>query len=244
MALIVNNIQTEGYADLSRFVLPGSTITKTLNGNVKLTTQNTSVIASGDVTGFTLDMPSATTLRQGQVFHIYNSSSTSLQVRYNDGTNLALIAQNSAGYFYLESIPTTNGVWRVYQMFTDAVIATGIVNYYTTSSTPFSTTSLTDVPVTGFSITPQAGTYAVWFNSRMQNATGSPTNNWSIYRGGVEVTDSSRGARFGAANTDFGTSTQTISQVDGFQAFDVRVRCSSSTLTVFDRSLLLIRLGT
>jgi hypothetical protein len=219
---------------------PQYTVT-TLNGNTPLdTTSSTLQFFTGSAINHDLTLPNATTLFNGQLYIVVNESSAAVHINDFTGTQLFEVLAESIATIFLQSNGTSAGVWTGYVV---SGFATGILSYNVTSSVTFSTTSATDTLITGFTVTPVAGRYAVWSNARMQNSNGSATNFWTLYKGGSIISDSRRGARFGAASTDFPCPTQTVISVNGTQAIDMRVRRDGGTLTVYDRSLTLIRLG-
>lgn len=123
-------------------------------------------------------------------------------------------------------------------------IAGGVVNYKITSSVVFTTTSTTDVVITGFTVTPVSGTYAVWFNAASFVTKTPYTHNWSIYRAGVKVTDSARSQDTAHSNQNMADSTMTTVVCTGAEAIDVRVNVQNTgSLSINQRTLLLIRLG-
>lgn len=219
---------------------PEHTVT-TVSGDLNLnTTSSTLQFLTGSAIGFDINLPDATTLFEGQSYILVNESVASVSIKDYSGTQVFELLAESIAIVFLQDNALSAGVWVGYVV---SGFATGILSYNVTSSILFSTTSATDVIITGFTVTPVAGRYAVWFNARMQSNSASATNNWRIYKGGVGVVDSDRGARFGAASTDFPCSTQTVVSVNGSQAVDVRVRRTGGTLSVFDRTITLIRLG-
>lgn len=121
--------------------------------------------------------------------------------------------------------------------------AAGLKNYNIISSTTFSTWSTTDVLVTGMTITPSSGTYAVIVSASMQSSGASSLISGSLYKAGSIIADSSRPFRVPGSNTACVYSTLTVSTFNGSQACDLRVNTSSATMTVNQRSMLLIRLG-
>jgi len=219
---------------------PEHTITS-LNGDLNLNSASSTLhFLTGTATGFDINLANATTLFEGQSYILVNESTASISIKDSSGTQIFELLAESIAIVFLQDNATSAGFWVGYVV---SGFATGILSYNITSSTLFTTTSSADDPITGFNITPVAGRYAVWFNARMQSSSASATNNWRIYKGGVGATDSDRGARFGAASTDFPCSTQTVFSVNGSQAVDVRVRRTGGTLSVFDRTITLIRLG-
>jgi hypothetical protein len=219
---------------------PEHTVTSA-SGDLNLsTTSSTLHFLTGSALGFDINLPNATTLFEGQSYILVNESTSSVSIKDSAGTQIFELLAESIAIVFLQDNATSAGLWVGYVV---SGFATGILSYNVTSSTLFTTTSATDVVITGFTVTPVAGRYAVWFNARMQSSSASATNNWRIYKDGVGVADSDRGARFGAASTDFPCSTQTVISVNGSQAVDVRVRRTGGTLSVFDRTVTLIRLG-
>ena len=121
--------------------------------------------------------------------------------------------------------------------------AQGLTNFILESSTAFSTASATDVVITGFQITPSAGTYAVWYSSDAVNTQNNATIGCALYVNGTLHASSTRLAQSVSANFVFGQYTQDIIQFNGATAIDVRVKTSQGTLTVNSRSIILMRLG-
>jgi hypothetical protein len=219
---------------------PEHTVT-TLNGDLNLTNASSTLhFLTGTATGFDINLPDATTLFEGQTYILVNESTAGISIKDNSGTQIFELLAESIAIVFLQDNATSAGFWVGYVV---SGFATGILSYNVTSSTLFTTTSSTDVLITSFEVTPVAGRYAVWFNARMQSSSASATNNWRIYKDGTGITDSDRGARFGAASTDFPCSTQSVFSVNGSQSVDVRVRRTGGTLSVFDRTITLIRLG-
>jgi hypothetical protein len=219
---------------------PEHTVT-TLDGELNLdNTSSTLHFFTGTGLNFHINLPNATTLFEGQSYILVNESTASISIRDTADVEIFELLAESIAILFLQDNSTSAGVWVGYIV---SGFATGILSYNITNSIDFSTTSSTDALITGFTVTPVAGRYAVWFNARMQSSQGAATNNWRVYKDGVGVSDSDRGARFGAANTDFPCSTQTVISINGSQAVDVRVRRTGGTLTVYDRTITLIRLG-
>lgn len=216
-------------------------ITTVLNTNFPLTSASSTLqFITGTALNSTVSFPNATTLFEGQLYIIANESTAAVKIDNFSGTELFELLANSLGFFFLQDNGTADGVWIGFSV---SGFATGILSYNITDSTPFSTTSSTDVLITGFTVTPVAGRYAVWYNARTASSNGSAINTWTVYKDGVAVSDSSRNARAGSNNADFTASTQTVFSVNGSQAVDVRVRRTGGTITVYDRTLTLIRLG-
>lgn len=196
---------------------------------------------TGTAVGYNIQLPNATTLSLSTFVQLISSNTQTIQIKDGSGANLFVLAQNSIAYIYLQTNGTAAGTWVYWQIIINT--ASGIVNYNTISSSTFTTSSATDTPITSFTLTPQAGTYAVWFNSE-NSCTGAGVDNvCTIYKGGVAVADSLRHSASPAGAHTFTMSTQTIVQFDGVTACTIQVN-TSGTLSVQQRSMLLIRLGT
>jgi hypothetical protein len=216
-------------------------ITTAASTNFPLTSASSTLqFVTGSALNSTVSFPTATSLFKGQLYIIANESSASVSVKNFGGIDLFELLSDSLGFFFLQDNSTSNGVWVGFSV---SGFATGILSYNITDTLTFSTTSSTDVVITGFTVTPVAGRYAVWYNARTNSSNGSAINFWTVYKGGLSVVDSSRNARAGSNNADFTASTQTVISVNGSQAVDVRVRRTGGTINVYDRTLTLIRLG-
>jgi hypothetical protein len=223
-----------------------NTTATTLNGTLDLefTTAQTDVttqVITGTATGFSISLPDATSL-PGVVYTLINASTQPVSIRDDAGTLLFVLSQTSIGWAILrtDGVRSAAGVWVTYQA--GIGTATGIISYSVTSSTAFSTTSASDVPITGFSVTPQAGTYKIDYNSE-NTCTGSGVDNkCTIYQGVTPMADSGRHATSPAGTHTFTMSTITKFQFDGSTACSISVQTGGS-LTVNERTLILTRLG-
>lgn len=203
---------------------------------------NSLQILTGTAVGYSVVLPDATTLVNGHLFEIQNTSSQTVALKTFGGATLFTISQTSVAFIRLQLNGTAAGTWIFYQIFLSS-LASGILNYELSSSTLFTTTSTTDTLITGFSITPEAGTYATFVNMSMSASQASRIVGSSLYRAGVIIADSVREQSSSATNQKFIVSLLSIDAFNGSQSCDVRVRISASTLSVFDRTILMIRLG-
>jgi hypothetical protein len=199
------------------------------------------LIFTGSTLGQIVRLPVATTVELGRDFSLVNLGTVTATLQYQDGTFISLLPANSRTVVSLVGDDTANGTWFILQQFND--VASGIVNYNVIDSTAFTTNSITDVIITGFTVTPIAGKYAVWFNASASGTQGAANHFYTIYRGGVAIADSLRSIRPGASNTAYPAVTQTIASFDGSQACAIYVRTSAGSMTVNARSLIMIRLG-
>jgi len=221
-------------------VLTPKFVTLSNSGTTTLVeSDNTAVIFTGSGTSYTINMPNATTLSNGIYYRLYNTSSNILTIKDNAGTILISLSASSVAFITLEDNSTTAGTWIAWQ----SGFASSLSNYNVTSQTLFTTTSSTEVIITGFTVTPTAGTYSVWANSSMQSSGASSTIQGSLYKNGSQVADSTRSMKVSGSNTPMIYSTMSVIQFNGTDTCDLRVQTSSATLSVNNRSMLLIRLG-
>jgi len=242
MPLQIDSITSEGLlSHLSKVCVPATQATAA--GTLTLTVaSNMAQYFTGATAGQIVQLPNATTLAVGQRYELFNQSSNTVQVKDGSGADLFVLSQSSIAYITLQTNGTAAGGWIAWQVFVSSQ-ASGILNYQIISSTAFSTGSTSDVLITGFTLTPTAGTYAVWFNGSSYLTTTPKTHWWSIYRGGTKIADSERAQDTAHSNQTMMDSTQTVAAFNGTQACDVRVRTTNGTLTMNNRSLLLIRMG-
>lgn len=215
--------------------------TTTLNGTLSLTFSNSTLhFVTGTQTGFKIKLPDATTLFNGQNYIIANESSASIQILDNNNTFLFEVLADSIATIFLQSNATVPGIWVGYVV---SGFATGILSYNVISQVEFLTSSLSDVLITGFTVTPVAGTYGVWYSADIQIDTNNRVADCTIYRAGVALADTNREMQ--GTSTNFQTSQQTLGivSVNGTQTIDVRVASSGGQIRIGNRSLLLIRLG-
>ena len=198
-------------------------------------------IVSGTATGFSIVLPDATSIPTGSVHQIANISTNVIYVKTYGGAALLTIPQNAVVSATLADGTTAAGIWLWFLTPVNTTIDN--INYNVISTTAFSTTSATDVPVTSFTVTPVAGTYAVWVSSTNTNTTNNAVSTFTLYKAGVGIADTARSFQTGSSNAVFLLATQTVLQVDGTQAVAAYVKTSSGTLAINGRSMILIRLG-
>lgn len=235
----VENLLTIGEAAY----VPQSTPTST-NGTLTLgLVSNSLQVITGSASGFSVVLPSALILVPGWKYEIQNTSSQSINVKDNAGTVLATLGPTENGFFTLLTNASAAGVWNAWSVYS---LPGGLFqSYKVVSTTPFICTQTTDQLITGFSITPAAGSYAVWFNASVFYTATPRGHWWSFYKGGSQIIDSERTQDTAHSNQNMFDAAMTTSFFNGSEACDVRVRNSptSGQLTVNARSLVLIRLG-
>lgn len=124
----------------------------------------------------------------------------------------------------------------------------GLFNSETNFSSNITTTSATDVVLTGMTVTPPAGTYLVIFGAWLTHNVGNATVTISIYIGGVQNTASIRttlpfSGAVGSANNGMTTSTNAIVAVNGSQAIALEWHTSSATATAHNGNFDIIKIG-
>lgn len=215
-----------------------------LNGLLTLSeTSNCLQFLTGSGTGFSVKLPAANALQLGRHFLIANTTTELVDVKDGAGSVIFQLDQLSIAFIWLETDSSIPGKWFFFQV-PASNVASGIIHYDLSSSTPFTTTSAADVAITNFSITPFGGQYAVWFNSDATCTQNNSTVVHSLYKSGVVVSDTVRRTQSVSSNFIFQQSTMGIISFNGTTDYiDVRVKTNQGSLTVNGRSLLMIRLG-
>ncbi|MEO0271690.1 MAG: hypothetical protein ABIM30_01200 [candidate division WOR-3 bacterium] len=209
------------------------------------TTQNlddtTLNFITGSALNYKLKLPNATTLFNGQNYIIVNASTAEINVvDYGDNLKFNLLA-NSVATIYLQNNSTSEGIW---DGFVVSGFATGIVNYNLTSNVSFTSSSTTDTAITGFSLIPVAGQYAVWVHVDATITTNNRLLDIVIYKNTTSIENSRRTIQGTSSNFRALHSTMGIISFNGTDTINIMVRInSSSSYTIGQRSLLLIRLG-
>ena len=202
------------------------------------------IIVTGTGSSFSIYLPDARALELGNKYEIYNTTPYTIAVYDKSGYLLFSLGQSSIAYVYLQANTTLAGTWICWQILQTTPTASGIINYTLTSSTPFTTTSATNVIITGFSITPQTGTYAVWYSADATITTNNADQSYTIYKDTSAIADSKRISQGVGSNYNANNTTMTISQFNGLQSCSVYTSITSGSVTIGQRTLLLIRLGT
>jgi hypothetical protein len=242
MTSFVDNLTVEGLLQHGSKVSVPSTQATSASTLALTVSSNMAQYFTGTAAGQILKLPNATTLINGQRYEIYNQSSVPVSVQDGSGATLFSLSQTSIAYLTLQTNGTVAGGWIAWQILISSS-ASGIVNYQVTSTTTFSTASASYVVITGFTVTPQAGTYAIWYSGQALMAATPKSHSWAIFRAGVIIQDSERAQDTAHSNQNMNDSTMTIATFDGTQTCDVRVWSSSGTLQILGRSLILIRMG-
>jgi hypothetical protein len=142
---------------------------------------------------------------------------------------------------------TTNGfvATNVQAAIEEAGSGAALGSYYVLSVTPFITSSRVDyVSIPGFSVTPPAGTYLVLYNAMVFYTTVPKANFWAVFIGGVIDDETISRQDTSHSNENMVNTLIHVIDVNGSQAIDIRVKCDNTgTLTVNNRSLVLLRIG-
>lgn len=110
-----------------------------------------------------------------------------------------------------------------------------------TATADDSTTSTTDVVVSGMTMTPGAGDYVVWFSSSVENSAGTDDQFVSLYLDGTQLAHTERQATVDSSipGSPFPVATHAfLSGVTAGQAIDVRWRTTGGTATMHERTLV------
>lgn len=108
--------------------------TATAGGTTTLVNSSRQVQVFTGTLSQTIKLPDATTMVNGQKFEIYNTSTTSIVVQYNDASAFATIAPNTSLITKLSSNGTSNGTWVVLSSGSaGSGSGVGRVNYITNS---------------------------------------------------------------------------------------------------------------
>lgn len=240
--LIVETLFTGNQLIYDRNTPNVTVTTTTASGTLTLTVSSLSnQIFSGTATGYSVVLPNATTLTNGWTYNFFNNTTQTILIKDAGGNTLISIASLSVGVFILQSNATSNGTWAYWQVFSGSTA--GLIYYKVTLSTTFTTTSTTDVIITGTTVTPISGTYAVWYNGASSMSSGNKTHWWSVYNNGTKITDSERRQGSASANGGMVDTTITTTTVAGGQAIDIRLRSDGTSTTVTGRTLIAARIA-
>ena len=146
MALVIDNLVSEGLVDLKSFRSQVGAVT--VSASTQTLTSASEFIQSytGSVTGQVVKMPDATTLTLGYQYLLLNDSSTNLSI------------QNSAAGALL----TLNAAQRVLMVCTGTGSAAGVWSYSVSSSSPVGGTQFyTTYPGTGLAVNYLGGNYRI-----------------------------------------------------------------------------------
>ena len=218
------------------------TQTTTLNGTLTLVLADTTLqYVTGTATGYSVVLPDATTLTIGQRYLIENTSTQSINIKDGGGNLLFVLGQSSEAILTLQLNPNADGTWIGYQNLLG--FGSGVVTYNIVSSTNFSSSANVDTLITGMSVTPQAGTYGIWYNAQNSGTGSGQQLDCTIYAGAAAITDSIRSNLSTSGSHIFQNSTQTIHTFDGLTTCNIKVNPNGNNMTIGNRSLLMIRFG-
>lgn len=154
--------------------------------------------------------------------------------------------QNTAGDH--ADFNTQNGVYRIAGTeITPYTIGGGLVSSEVTSSSNTSTTSTSYTQVNSISSTPAAGTYMVSFTASGKGNSDDQEMQVCIYNDGSAVAHTERdyGFEADANNNDrrFAIHTQALVTVNGSQTIDVRYKTNTGTFSIYERSMVLLKVS-
>lgn len=244
MTHYIDNTSIENNLTFSNQAATPTPTTTTLNGTLTLTNASTFThIFRGTATGYSIKLPNATTLVKGWRFDFFNETSVSFNILYNDNSLFASVLPSSRYALILEDNSTTNGMWIRWATLTGGT-ASGILHYDASSSTPYTlSTGTDDTLITGMTLTPAAGEYAIWYQGSIEITGNNTVVRTTIYKTGVLVGESLRTIR-SSVSTFFTTHiTSAIVTFNGTDTLEIRVARNTNTLTIQSRTAIMIRLG-
>jgi len=157
----------------------------------------------------------------------------------------------SAGSYGSSTLIPTFTVNAQGQLTAAGTVGYTITNTSVTATASTTSTSASDVLISGMTITPAAGTYFVSFSAVFTN-TGTDGNvSVSLYSGGAINSHSERtftpqfgaGGLGGTPSIEIPVHTQAIITVNGSQAIETRWRRSTGTMGTTTRSMTIIKVG-
>jgi len=124
----------------------------------------------------------------------------------------------------------------------------GLYNQEVSFTSTLTTTSTTDVLLTGMTITPPAGTYLVIFSTWLTHSQGNQSVTMSIYAGGSQVAASVRAAipfvgALSAITQDMPLTTNGIVTVNGSQAIAIEWHTTAGTASAHTGTLDVLKIG-
>jgi hypothetical protein len=122
-------------------------------------------------------------------------------------------------------------------------VSVGLKNYNVVTVVPFMSSAAVDTPVTGFSVTPVSGTYALFASVQSTAGGGGQSLDLSIGKAGTVIADSKRTIVSPSGLHISSLTTFTISQFNGSQLAQVYINPNGAANTITNRSFLLLRLG-
>ena len=134
------------------------------------------------------------------------------------------------------------------QLDDNGALSVPLLNYQMASTDATSTTSSTSyVVIDSMTVTPIAGTWWVSFSSSGNGSAQNADLDFAIFMDGSVVSGTTRrnGHQSGQQNKDTvrPMHTQAIIATTGTEVIDVRYKTSSGTFSVYERNLILVRVG-
>lgn len=151
---------------------------------------------------------------------------------------LKQIAQDGATDFQVPGWNNANGAWEP---------RNPVAPTQASATTTSGHTGASDSLVNGMTITLGAGDYKVEFSTSVEVLSNNGAGEFSIYVNGVQVAHTVRHvSRAGGSTSGTQTPLATNAYVTGVlaaQAIEVRAQISSGTLNIFERTMIVTRVG-
>lgn len=236
------NIKVKQQLESKVLVTTPAFTTATTSGSLTLNNLSASVqFITGVAANFTVYLPDATTLTLGTNYEIYNRSSSPVTIRHHDNTFLGTLAPESVSSLVLQSNSTPAGVFSPFTV--EIAQAAGIANVQASSDVAFTTSSTTDVPVTGMTLTPPSGLYYFSFSSYNSSTQNNSLSSVTAYKNGTPISATLRTAQSTASNFVFLLQTQGVVSLNGVDEISIRAKVTLGSLTISGRNIILLRLG-
>lgn len=243
----VSNISTENISvslesTTKKWVTTPNYVVATTNGTVSLNSSSSTVhFITGSASNFTVILPDARTLDNGTNYEIYNRTSSSIVIKCFDGSTLGILDSEAVSSLILQDNSTDCGVFSPFTV--EIAQAAGILNYNLQSQTSFVASSNIDTQITSFTLTPTSGEYYISYNASNIASTNNAECTVSLYKNETQITGTERTARSTASNFILLLSTQGVASFNGTDILSVYVRTTTGSLTVGNRSVIMLRLG-
>lgn len=219
--------------------LVGTDVSQILTNKTISASSNTiSDLALTDLDGtLTIAKGGTGSTTQTAAFDALAPTTTKGDIIVHNGTDNIRVAKGTDDLLLVADSNETSGVrWGV-----------PVLPYTTvTATTSAATTSATYVQITTMTATPASGTYYVHFVSNYENSAGSATNTFGLHKAGTVVTYTEQIVGEGGVDTDSyrtSISIQDIVTVNGSEVVDIKYKTSTGTLTVYNRSMMFVRLA-
>lgn len=203
---------------------PGNWFTNSLLGDICYRNSNGRILWGISGNNYNMAMLTNGDVVHAQGIRVGNTTNTT-------GGNIRYVADSDVQAY-------VGGAWR-------SLVNDGYWEASATAST--TTTSSTDVLMSGMTLTPPAGTYMAWFSGSVGQSAANNTVTVSIYAGGSQIAHTQRvntpTLTFSAGAARTTVATNGVVTVNGSQAVEIRWRRNAGTATCDQRTFNLIQVN-